>query len=177
MAETTLTPSRLWKRMTSEQRQRAAHAFWSDPEATDDQVQAAFLIAQQKKFRPKTVIGLDLDRKAKHLATVAGLPDQLAARALITYHLAEQRPMMGAFLDALGIAHENGLIQEDKVKPDATKIAAAVEKISAEFPKQDVRIYLDTLLCQDPETWGGLEESVKGLEAREVRSSPPPSNL
>ena len=60
--------------MSSDQRQRAALAFWADPEATDDQVQAAFLIAQQKKFRPKTVIGLDLDRKAKHLATLAGVP-------------------------------------------------------------------------------------------------------
>jgi len=150
--------------MTSDQRQRAAHAFWSDPEATDDQVQAAFLIAQQKKFRPKTVIGLDLDRKARHLATVPGVPDQIAARALITYHLAEQRPMMGAFLDALGIAHENGLIQEENVKPDAAKIKAAVDHISASFPAEDVRIYLNTLLCQDPGTWEALGESVKSLE-------------
>jgi hypothetical protein len=164
MTETTLTPSRLWKRLTSEQRQRAAYAFWSDPEATDDQVQAAFLIAQRKKFRPKTVIGLDLDRKARHLATVAGVSDQIAARALVTYHLAEQRPLMKAFLDALGIAHENGLIQEENVKPDAARIKGAVEKISMEFPREDVRIYLDTLLCQDPETWGGLEESVKTFE-------------
>ena len=163
MTETTLTPSRLFKHLTLDQRTRIARAFWSDEEATDDQVQAAFLIAQQKKFRPKTVIGLDLDRKAKHLATVAGVSDQIAARALVTYHLAEQRPMMGAFLDALGIAHENGLIQEENVKPDAAKMRAAVEKISGEFPKEDVRIYLDTLLCQDPETWGALEESVKGL--------------
>ena len=150
--------------MTSDQRQRAAHAFWSDPDATDDQVQAAFLIAQRKKFRPKTVIGLDLDRKARHLATVAGVPDQIAARALVTYHLAEQRPMMRAFLDALGIAHENGLIQEENVKPDATRVKSAVDKISSEFPSEDVRIYLNTLLCQDPETWGGLEETVKSFE-------------
>jgi hypothetical protein len=150
--------------MTSDQRQRAAHAFWSDPDATDDQVQAAFLIAQRKKFRPKTVIGLDLDRKAKHLASVVGLPDQIAARALVTYHLAEQRPMMRAFLDALGIAHEDGLIQEENVKPDTTRMKGAVAKISAEFPTEDVQIYLNTLLCQDPETWGGLEESVKSLE-------------
>ena len=150
--------------MTSDQRQRAAHAFWSDPDATDDQVQAAFLIAQRKKFRPKTVIGLDLDRKAKHLATVVSLPDQIAARALVTYHLAEQRPMMRTFLDALGIAHEDGLIQEENVKPDAARMSGAVAKISAEFPPEDVQIYLNTLLCQDPETWGGLEESVKTFE-------------
>ena len=64
------------------------------------------------------MIALDDERKARHLATLGALPDAMAARALIIYHLAEQRPMMGAFLDALGIAHENGLIQEDAVKPD-----------------------------------------------------------
>src|SRR5438874_4844542 len=117
MADTTLTPSRLWKRMTADQRARAAHAFWSDDDAIDDQVQAALLIAQQKKFRPKTVIGLDMDRKARHLATLGSLPDPIAARALIIYHLAQQRPMMRAFLDALGVVHDNGLIGEDSPKP------------------------------------------------------------
>src|SRR6266850_1367258 len=96
MTDTTLTPSRLWKQMTLDQRRRAARAFWEDPEATDDQVQAALVIAQQKKFRAKTIIGLDMDRKAGHLATLASLPDQIAARALIVYHLAQQRPMRAA---------------------------------------------------------------------------------
>src|SRR3954468_6519383 len=125
MTDTTLTPSRLWKRMTADQRTRAARAFWADPDATDDQVQAALLIAQQKKFRPKTIIGLDVDRKARHLATLGAVPDQIAGRALIVYHLADQGAMMGTFLDALGIAHENGLIQEEEVKPAADKIAPA----------------------------------------------------
>jgi hypothetical protein len=156
MTETTLTPSRLWKQMTLDQRTRAARAFWEDPEATDDQVQAALLIAQHKKFRPKTVIGLDLDRKAKHLATIASLPDAMAARALIVYHLNEQRAMMGAFLDALGIAHENGLIQEDSAKPDPEKLGPAAAQLAEQFPPEDVRVYLNTLLSQDPETWSGL---------------------
>ena len=159
----TLTPSRLWKRLSLDQRTRVAHAFWSDPEALDDQVQAALLIAQQKKFRPKTVVGLDVDRKARHLATLGSVPDATAARALVVYHLAEQRPMMGAFLDALGIAHENGLIQEDSVKPDAAKMGPAVAQLTQQFPVEDVRLYLSTLLSQDPETWGALEESVNGL--------------
>ena len=158
MTDTTLTPSRLWKRMTTDQRTRAARAFWADPDATDDQVQAALLIAQQKKFRPKTIIGLDLDRKARHLATLAPVPDQIAGRALIVYHLAEHRSMMGAFLDALGIAHENGLIQEDEVKPDADKIGPAAAQIAGQFPAEDVTLYLNTLLCQDPETWGALKD-------------------
>ena len=160
MTDTTLTPSRLWKKMTLEQRQRAARAFWQDEEAAQDQLQAAMLIAQQKKFRPKTVVGLDLDRKARHFATIASLPDQLAARALIIYHLAEHRPMMGAFLDALGIEHENGLIKEDEVKPDPAKIAPAAQQLSEQFPAEDVQLYLTTLLCQDPDTWGALADVV-----------------
>jgi hypothetical protein len=158
MTDTTLTPSRLWKRMTTDQRTRAARAFWADPDATDDQVQAALLIAQQKKFRPKTIIGLDLDRKARHLATLAPVPDQIAGRALIVYHLAEHRSMMGAFLDALGIAHENGLIQEDDVKPDVEKIGPAAAQIAKQYPAEDVSLYLNTLVAQDPETWGALKD-------------------
>ena len=144
--------------MNADQRHRAARAFWLDEQATDDQIQAALLIAQQRKFRPKTVLGLDLDRKTKHLATMPSLPDALAARTLIVYHLAEQRDMMGTFLDALGITHENGLIQDDEVKPDPDKMAPAVAVLREKFPPDDVALYLDTLLCQDPTTWGGLAD-------------------
>ena len=153
-----LTPARMWRTMSADQRQRAALAFWNDEEATDDQIQAALLIAQQKKFRPKTVVGLDVDRKAKHLASIVALPEALAARALVVYHLAEQRPMMGAFLDALGIAHENGLIKDEGVKPDAAKVGPAAAQIAGQFPADDVRLYLNTLLCQDPDTWGALAD-------------------
>ena len=154
----TLTPARMWRNMPAEQRQRVALAFWKDEEAADDQIQAALLIAQQKKFRPKTVVALDDDRKARHLASIAALPETLAARALVVYHLAEQRPMMAAFLDALGIAHENGLIKDDGAKPEASKIGPAASQIAKQFPAEDVRLYLNTLLCQDPETWGALSD-------------------
>ena len=163
MTETTLTPSRLWKQLTLEQRTRAARAFWDDPEATDDQLQAALLIAQQKKFRPKTVVGLDIDRKARHLATLGTVPDQIAARTLVVNHVAEQRPRMAAFLDALCIARETGVIQEDSVKPDPEKIAPAAAELVKQFPADDVRLYLTTLVCQDSETWGSLDETVKTM--------------
>lgn len=158
MTEEALTPSKLWKGMTQAQRGAAARAFWSDEEATNDQMQAALLIAQQKKFRPKTVVALDIDRKTRHLASVASLPDSIAARVLILYHLAEKRPMMGMFLDALGIEHEDGLIKEDSVKPDPSKVGSAAASLAQKFPAEDVGLYLNTLLCQDPETWGALSE-------------------
>ncbi len=154
------TPARLWKKLTLPHRQKVAAAFWRADEAVDDQVQAALLIAQQKKFRPKSVMALDDERKARHLASMPLVPEQIAARALIAYHLEEQRPMMAAFLDALGIAHENGVIQQDDVKPDEAKLASAVEAIEKAFTIEDVALYLNVLLCQDPETWGALRPIV-----------------
>jgi hypothetical protein len=88
------------------------------------------------------------------------------------------RPMMAAFLDALGIAHENGLIQDDAVKPDSEKIAVAVKTIAGQFPLENVTLYLDTLLCQDPETWGALasrSEDVDAPAAAETTAAGAPS--
>jgi hypothetical protein len=155
------TPARLWKKLSLPHRQKVAVAFWQADDAVDDQVQAALIIAQQKKFRPKSVLALDDERKAKHLASMPAIPEQVAARALIAYHLESQRPMMAAFLDALGIAHENGVIQEDDVKPDAAKLGPAVDAIERAYPVEDVSLYANVLLCQDPETWGGLRPIVE----------------
>lgn len=158
MTEPTLTPSRLWKQIPPGQRLETARAFWLDEQASDDQIQAVLLIAQQKKFRPKFVLSLDVDRKAKHLATLPGLSDAMVARILVVYHLSTQREMMGTFLDALGISHEDGLIKDDDVKPDPEKVSAAIATLRHKYPAPDVALYLSTLYCQDPETWGVLHD-------------------
>ena len=157
MTDPTLTPSRLWKRMTAEQRLQAAQALWRERDAAGEQMQAALLIAKQRNFRPKTVFGLDNDRKARHLAGVSELSEELAARVLLLYHLAEQRPMMSTFLDALGIAHDDGLIREDATAPDPAKTAAAAGAIARAYPAHDVALYLNTLLWQDPKAWAALQ--------------------
>ena len=158
MTYMTPTAGRLWKRMTLEQRHRAASAFWRDETVAADQAQADQLIAKHIKFRPKTIAGLDLEGKARHLASVPTLPDDIATRLLVLYHLAEQRSMMAAFLDALGIAHDNGLIHEGSaVTPDAAKLGSAVTALTDAYPAADVSIYLNTLLCHDPQTWGALQ--------------------
>jgi hypothetical protein len=144
--------------MTPEQRLRVARAFWQAEEEAGDQTHAMMLIALRKKFRPKSVVGFDADRKARLLAGLVRVPDSIAGRALIVYHLAEHRLMMGTFLDALGIEHEDGLIKSEDVKPDASKIAPAASLIAEQFPAEDVSLYLNTLVCQDPEVWGTLRE-------------------
>src|SRR5262245_22342400 len=118
-------PSRLWKKMSAERRIAAAQVFWADEQSTEQQIEAVGALAGHMKFRTKSVIGLPLEKKVKYLATLPNVSDTVAARALVNYHLEHQRPMMAAFLDLLGITHENGLINEENVtKPDAKKFKA-----------------------------------------------------
>ena len=152
-------PSRIWKRMPVERRQQAAAAFWADDQSTEQQVEAISAIASHMKFRTKSVVALPLERKVKYLLGLPMMTDSIAARSLVAYHLEHQRPMMGAFLDALGIAHEDGLISEDNVTvPEAEKVQAAVADLAAKYPAEDVALYFSTLVSQDPETWAALAE-------------------
>jgi hypothetical protein len=143
--------------MPAERRVTAAELFWSDEQSTEQQIEAVAALAAHMKFRTRSVIGLPLDKKAKYLATLPTVSDSVAARALVSYHLERQRPMMGAFLDSLGIAHENGLINDENIsKPDGEKLKSAASELAAKYPKEDVSLYFSTLVSQDPDTWGDL---------------------
>ena len=159
-------PSRLWKQMSPEQRLAAAELFWADEQSTEQQIEAVGALASHMKFRPKSVISLPIEKKARYLSTLPAISDTVAARALVNYHLDRQRPMMAAFLDILGIGHENGLISEENVtKPDAARLKAAASELRSKYPKEDVSLYFSTLVSQDPETWGPLADLVSEAPA------------
>ena len=153
-------PSRLWKRMSTKRRMDAAELFWGDEQSTDQQVEAITAIASHMKFRTKSVLALPPEKRVKYLATLPNVSDTIAARALVNYHLERHRPMMAAFLDLLGISHENGLINDEEVaKPDAAKLRAAATELASKYPAEDVALYFATLVSQDTDTWGELAET------------------
>src|SRR5262245_25105225 len=108
-----MRPIELWKSMPPEKKLAAATAFWNDEHGRDQQVEVIVTLARKMNFRPKSVPALPLERRAKLLAGME-VSDAVAGRALIAYHLADERPMMSAFLDALSIEHENGLITAEE---------------------------------------------------------------
>ena len=159
-------PSRIWRRMPAERRRTASELFWADEQSTDQQIEAVAAIASHMKFRTKSVLGLAPEKRIKYLAGLPVISDTVAARALVSYHLERQRPMMSAFLDSLGITHENGLINDETVsKPDAAKLRSAASELAAKFPADEVALYLSTLVSQDPDTWGELAEVPETIEA------------
>ena len=152
-------PSQLWKTLEPEKKRQAADAFWRDEHAASEQAEAIGMIAQRIKFRLKSVVALPIEKKAQYVLSMPAVPEMLAARMLVAYHLAHQRPMMGAFLDALGIAHEEGIIAEEEVKPPSpAALGKAAKTLAASYPPADVSLYLSTLVWQDADTWGALAD-------------------
>jgi hypothetical protein len=156
-------PTRLWKRLPLERRQALAESFWNDDQSTEQQIEAIGAIAARMKFRTKSVLGLPIEKRVRYLSTLPSISDSIVARALVAYHLEHQRPMMSAFLDALEIKHEDGLIAEDAApKPEADALKKAADDLGTKFPAEDVSLYIATLVSQDPETWGALGEQTVG---------------
>lgn len=152
-------PSRIWKRLPPARRAELAELFWNDEQSAEQQVEACAAIAGHMKFRPKTVLALPVEKKVHYLTRLPNVPDTVAARALVSYHLERQRGMMSDFLDSLGIAHDSGLINDDEVvKPEGAALQESAAALVGRYPAEDVSLYFCTLVSQDPDTWGGLAD-------------------
>jgi len=160
-------PSRLWKEMPLEKRVLAAEAFWRDTDSPDIQAQhaeALVTLARRLNFRAKSIQALSVERRARHLAQLTDISEHIATRALIAYHFAHRRPLMAGFLDALGVAHENGLIADEQMTPPTVEVlGAAIAAVRKTFDPADVDLYLRTLATLDGETWAPLAGMLEPL--------------
>ena len=163
-----MRPARMWRNLPNDMRVVAATAFWTDDQAALEQAEGVALIARQIKFRPKSVLALPVEKKAKHLAAMGQVSDLLAARLLVSYHLQHQRPMMSRFLDVLGISHDNGLIAAGLARygrhEEAGRIAVAMFKaadyfnhrlpeVFAGYPRSLTRFPVEYPTACSPQAW------------------------
>jgi hypothetical protein len=82
----------------------------------------------------------------------------------VDLHLGHRRPMMGAFLDSLSIANEDGRIDSETTEvpeQDSAAVVAAADELVKAYPRDQVVTYFLTLLLQDAGVWAGLKEWLK----------------
>ncbi len=155
------TTSRLWKHLSADDRLAAANAFFDEP--SPEVVGLALgTIVRARHMRPQAARALAPDAQARVLSTVLDPGEALSASLLVALHLAERRPLLAAFLDALGLPHENGVLKEEgELAPLGEEQVRNGLAALAAFPRTHVEAYLNTLWLQDPERWTVLPKVVE----------------
>ena len=101
-------------------------------------------------------------RAQRHPEMVAALTrprmEEAAANLLRGWLLKAQTPILGDFLDALGIAHENGVVEDFPATVDDEKLKAAIDLLLGKHPKETVIVYLNTVQTTGGVNWPNLEQ-------------------
>lgn len=111
-------------------------------------------VARAMKFRPHAIRKLPIDKRAKKAKTilVAGGRAELAYELCGGYLLRTHEELMPDFLDATGVPHENGMIEDTSESlPDVEKLDEALKTLDEKYPSEDVTLYLCICAMQWPE--------------------------
>jgi hypothetical protein len=151
------TSSRLWKTLSPEEKTMAATEMVKDQSAL---IRASVIavVADARKMRAVAARKLPQDAQARIVATVRDPGEILASSLLVALHLGPRKPMLIAFLDALGLAHEDGLLKDEATQAISLEdLKKACASIATESPSA-IRIYLNTLWLQDPDRWANAKD-------------------
>jgi hypothetical protein len=86
----------------------------------------------------------------------------LSFNILSAWLIESQRPMLCAWLDALGIEHgENGCADTFPPEPDAARLKQGVDILLEKFDPQIVGVYLRTFNQIDETRWAALDEILR----------------
>jgi hypothetical protein len=117
-------------------------------------------VAEAKKVRP-----LFLERKPRaerHREMVEALTkprlDFVALNVLQTWLLKKQAPLLVDFLDALGIAHKNGMVDDLPATMADDKLKSAVDHVLAKYQREHVAVYLCAFNDLNEAKWPTLTE-------------------
>lgn len=152
-------PAQLWASLGPEVRLAAARSLYAhDWGEAPTRREADFAIMHGMRFRESAVRQLSVDKRASYVARSIRPNDSLAGSLLLALHLEQRRGMLSAFLEALKVPHDNGLIAEDHdmKPPTAAALATAAKSLRDQFPADEIELYLATLYVLDRNTWAGL---------------------
>ncbi len=120
-------------------------------------------VAEARKLRPVFMERQPrVQRHATMLATLARPSLETATANLIrTWLLKKYKGMLVDFLDALGIAHKEGVVDDLPAAIDDAKLRAAVDALLAKYPSEVVAVYLNAFNDMNEVEWTNLKKMLE----------------
>ena len=117
-------------------------------------------VAERRKVRPIFLERKSREERHKSMAATLCSPTmELFSSNLIRHWLLKKHTtMLTRFLDALGIQHEDGVIDELPESVDTAKLHNGVEDLLANYPHELVAVYLYAFNSMEESGWDNLSE-------------------
>ena len=116
-------------------------------------------VAEAKHVRP--VFLERQPREARHAAMLSALTkpqlDGAAAAFIRAWLVKKHAAMLVDFLNALGIPHENGVVEDLPGAMDDAKLKAAIEILLGKYPHEVVAVYLNAFNDMNAAGWPNLK--------------------
>ncbi len=116
-------------------------------------------VAEARKLRPVYLERQPRTQRHAAMLTMLARPAlDVAANGLIrTWLLKKHKPMLTNFLDALGISHQDGVVEQLPPTMDDAKLRPAVETLLAKYPPETVAVYLHAFNEMNEIEWPNLK--------------------
>jgi hypothetical protein len=133
----------------------------NDAHETEKELYRATLkaVAESRKLRP--VFFERQPRAQRHAAMIASLSkpalDFITGNLIRGWLLKKHKAMLVDFLDALGLPHKDGVVENLPETMDEVKLRAAVEALLAKYPGEVVAVYLQAFHEMNEVEWPALK--------------------
>ncbi|SRR5258708_5857817 len=126
-------------------------------------------VAEARKLRPVFLERQPRTQQHSVMLTALSRPalDLVAGTLIRGWLLKKHNAMLCDFLDALGITHKEGVVEDLPATMDDAKVAAATDVLLAKYPHEAVAVYLNAFNDMNQANWPNLKtklESDKRLQ-------------
>jgi hypothetical protein len=120
-------------------------------------------VAEARKLRPTFFERTPRAARHKDMAAMLARPrlELLAANLLREWLMKKQTAMLTQYLDALGIAHQGGAVDDLPASVEDAKLTEAVGTLLANYPAEEVAVYLNAFYTMNQVQWPNLESMLK----------------
>jgi hypothetical protein len=85
----------------------------------------------------------------------------IAANLLREWLMKKQTAMLAQFLDGLGITHQSGAVDDLPASVEDAKLTEAVGALLANYPPEEVAVYLNAFYTMNEVQWPNLESMLR----------------
>jgi hypothetical protein len=116
-------------------------------------------VAEANRVRPAFFEKKPRAQRHTDMIGALGRPrmEEAAASLIRGWLLKSQSAMLSDFLDALGIAHDKGVVEEFPNEVPDEKLQAAVEALLAKHPREKAAVYLNAINATSGVSWANLD--------------------